>query len=426
MRIRNGLVALCRIALALVFIFSGFVKAVDPWGTAIKLGEYFHAFGMDALSGGRYAFSILLSSAEMLLGFCLLFRFGIVRRRLPGLMLIVVGFFTLLTLVLALWNPVSDCGCFGDAVKLTNWQTFYKNLILLFLAVVVWFGSYRKKECWDWNPDVPEHDSGHLIEWSLGLLFLLFSLGVGLYSLRHLPLIDFLPFKAGVNLAVQGNKSGTDLVTTLIYKDKTTGQNHEFSLSDTTWYDSTRWEFVDTRFVERAEPSGGEADPALAEFSIFNAQGDRTAELLARPQEWLLVTLTDPAELSGACRDKLADAADYALARGVLMIGVTPVALADSVLSLGARHIPLYNIDGTTLKSLIRAHQGLVVIKEGTILAKWNCRDIPDLNGENAEQSILSLVAAHAVQVNISWLLGVCGVVLVLLYAVYFIHRRHV
>ena len=168
------MVALCRIALALVFIFSGFVKAVDPWGTAIKLGEYFHAFGMDALSGGRYAFSILLSSAEMLLGFCLLFRFGFVRRRLPGLMLIVVGFFTLLTLVLALWNPVSDCGCFGDAVKLTNWQTFYKNLILLLLAVVVWFGSYRKKECWDWNPDVPEHDSGHLIEWSLGLLFLLF------------------------------------------------------------------------------------------------------------------------------------------------------------------------------------------------------------------------------------------------------------
>ena len=274
--------ALCRIALALVFIFSGFVKAVDPWGTAIKLGEYFHAFGMDALSGGRYAFSILLSSAEMLLGFCLLFRFGFVRRRLPGLMLIVVGFFTLLTLVLALWNPVSDCGCFGDAVKLTNWQTFYKNLILLLLAIVVWFGSYRKKECWDWNPDVPEHDSGHLIEWSLGLLFLLFSLGVGLYSLRHLPLIDFLPFKAGVNLAVQGNKSGTDLVTTLIYKDKTTGQNHEFLLSDTTWYDSTRWEFVDTRFVERAEPSGGETDPALAEFSIFNAQGDRTAELLAR------------------------------------------------------------------------------------------------------------------------------------------------
>lgn len=419
--------ALCRIALALVFIFSGFVKAVDPWGTAIKLGEYFHAFGMDALSGGRYAFSILLSSAEMLLGFCLLFRFGFVRRRLPGLMLIVVGFFTLLTLVLALWNPVSDCGCFGDAVKLTNWQTFYKNLILLLLAVVVWFGSYRKKECWDWNPDVPEHDSGHLIEWSLGLLFLLFSLGVGLYSLRHLPLIDFLPFKAGVNLAVQGNKSGTDLVTTLIYKDKTTGQNHRVFAER---YDLVRFDALGVRRYAlcrtcRTFRRGNRS--CAGRILDFQCAGRPVRpNCLARPQEWLLVTLTDPAELSGSCRDKLADAADYALARGVLMIGVTPVALADSVLSLGARHIPLYNIDGTTLKSLIRAHQGLVVIKEGTILAKWNCRDIPDLNGENAEQSILSLVAAHAVQVNISWLLGVCGVVLVLLYAVYFIHRRHV
>ena len=146
MRIRNGLVALCRIALALVFIFSGFVKAVDPWGTAIKLGEYFHAFGMDALSGAAMPFrscshllkccwvSACFSGSVSSAGDC------------RGLMLIVVGFFTLLTLVLALWNPVSDCGCFGDAVKLTNWQTFYKNLILLLLAVVVWFGSYRKKK----------------------------------------------------------------------------------------------------------------------------------------------------------------------------------------------------------------------------------------------------------------------------------------
>lgn len=426
MRIRNGLVALCRIALALVFIFSGFVKAVDPWGTAIKLGEYFHAFGMDALSGGRYAFSILLSSAEMLLGFCLLFRFGFVRRRLPGLMLIVVGFFTLLTLVLALWNPVSDCGCFGDAVKLTNWQTFYKNLILLLLAVVVWFGSYRKKECWDWNPDVPEHDSGHLIEWSLGLLFLLFSLGVGLYSLRHLPLIDFLPFKAGVNLAVQGNKSGTDLVTTLIYKDKTTGQNHEFSLSDTTWYDSTRWEFVDTRFVERAEPSGGETDPALAEFSIFNAQGDRTAELLARPQEWLLVTLTDPggtvrvmprqARGRGRLRPGPGSADDRRYAGCTCRFGI--VARCPAYSAVQYRRYDAQVADPRAPGA--RRDQG------GNDPCQMERRDIPDLNGENAEQSILSLVAAHAVQVNISWLLGVCGVVLVLLYAVYFIHRRHV
>ena len=88
--------------------------------------------------------------------------------------------------------------------------------------------------------------------------------------------------------------------------------------------------------------------------------------------------------------------------------------------------VKIKNQAESLLREAFPGAEVLVVIKEGTILAKWNCRDIPDLNGENAEQSILSLVAAHAVQVNISWLLGVCGVVLVLLYAVYFIHRRHV
>ncbi len=424
MQIKSGLVGLCRIVLALVFIFSGFVKAVDPWGTAIKLDEYFHAFGMGSLSGCRYFFSILLSSVEMLLGFCLLFRLGFTRRRLPGLILIVVGFFTLLTFVLALWNPIPDCGCFGDAVKLTNWQTFCKNLILLLLAVVIWFGSYRKKECWDWIPGIASHKSSHLTEWCLGMLFLVFSLGVGVYSLSHLPLIDFLPFKVGVSLTERGNESSTDLVTTLIYKDKFTGEEHEFSLSDTIWYDSTRWEFVETRFTERPRLANITADPALAEFSIFDTRGDRTAELLAGSQELLLVTLTDPGRLSGRCREKLEKLVDYAEKKELTIVGVTPVSLADSVLSLGVSTIPLYNIDGTLLKTLIRAHQGVVVIKEGTILAKWNCRDIPDLRGESAERSLLSLVAVRATRVNISWMLGVCGSVLVVLYVLYFTRRR--
>ena len=116
MRGKNGFVALCRVILALVFIFSGFVKAVDPWGTAIKLSEYFHAFGLGALQGMAMFFSILLSSVEMLLGFCTLFRLGFAKRRTPTIMLIVMAFFTLLTLILAIWNPVSDCGCFGVAV----------------------------------------------------------------------------------------------------------------------------------------------------------------------------------------------------------------------------------------------------------------------------------------------------------------------
>ncbi|MFQ8804056.1 MAG: hypothetical protein ACLR8Y_01645 [Alistipes indistinctus] len=120
------------------------------------------------------------------------------------------------------------------------------------------------------------------------------------------------------------------------------------------------------------------------------------------------------------------DAADYALARGVLMIGVAPVALADSVLSLGARHIPLRTIS-TVRRSVADPHAPGARRDQGEERScQMELPGHPRSERENAEQSILSLVAAHAVQVNISWLLGVCGVVLVLLYAVYFIHRRHV
>lgn len=341
-------------------------------------------------------------------------------------MLIVVGFFTLLTLVLALWNPVSDCGCFGDAVKLTNWQTFYKNLILLLLAVVVWFGSYRKKECWDWNPDVPEHDSGHLIEWSLGLLFLLFSLGVGLYSLRHLPLIDFLPFKAGVNLAVQGNKSGTDLVTTLIYKDKTTGQNHRVFAER---YDLVRFDALGVRryalcrtcrtfrrgnrscagrildFQCAGRPYGRTACPAAGVAARDADRSGGTVRVMPRQ-----------ARGRGRLRPGPGSADDRRYAGCTCRFGI--VARCPAYSAVQYRRYDAQVADPRAPGA--RRDQG------GNDPCQMELPGHPDLNGENAEQSILSLVAAHAVQVNISWLLGVCGVVLVLLYVVYFIHRRHV
>ncbi len=423
MKVKNGFVALCRVVLALVFIFSGFVKAVDPWGTAIKLSEYFHAFGLGALQGSAFFFSILLSSVEMLLGFCMLFRLGFAKRRTPTFMLIVMAFFTLLTLILAIWNPVSDCGCFGDVVTLTNWQTFFKNWVLLGLAVVVWLGNRPQQPRWsalEYTTGVGHH--GHGLEWSLGFMFLLFSVGVGLYSLRHLPVIDFLPFQAGTDLTARSDTSEVNLVTTLVYKDKTTGENHEFSLSDTAWYDTTRWEFVDTRFTEHKNPHAGTIDPLLAEFSIFDAEGDHTDQLLSAASEWLLVTVTDPQQVPETCRMRLALTAKYAQDRGIPIIGVTSAPLTDSTLKVGLQHIPLYNMDGTTLKSLIRARQGLIAIKDGVILSKWNCRDIPDFTHSD---SILSYVVAQSSRMNVRWLIGVCGAALILLYIGYFLYRRH-
>lgn len=278
MKKHTFLTGLLRWIVAGVFIFSGFVKAVDPWGTAIKFGEYFNAFGMGWLSGAEYAFSILLSASEMLLGLCLLFR--IREKSVTTLLTILLGFFTLLTFVLALWNPVADCGCFGDFVKLTNWQTFFKNVILLLFTVVLWRTA--------WKQPFRQHNRyASTVEWSMIFFFGLLSSGIGLYSLRHLPPIDFLPFRIGVNIPSQMEGYGNDTQTTLIYKDRTTGQQREFDLADTTWYDTLRWEYVDTRIVENNRKRRSE----IQDFSVFNADENYAPTLLASTREVFLIAL---------------------------------------------------------------------------------------------------------------------------------------
>ncbi len=407
-----------RLLLALVFIFSGFVKGVDPWGTAIKLGEYFQAFGLTFLSEGSYIFSILLSTAEMMLGFCLLFRLG--GRWTSRLILWVMIFFTALTLLLAIWNPVSDCGCFGDAVKLTNWQTFYKNLVLLLFAVVTVRADRPSQDAWC-APAQPENNQ--ILSFALGFCFLLFSLGVGLYSLRHLPIIDFLPYKVGVKLSAEAPAAMAPREAILIYRDRTNGQLQEFSLQDTTWQDSTRWEFVDTRFVE-APLAVETPQTETVDFSVFDDQGDVAAGWLASKDPWFLITLSDLSPVEGKCQQRYADLLAYAHAQSIPVYAATAVALPeDKVWRVGQEQVPLFNIDGTMLKTLIRAHRGLVLFQDGTLLAKWNCRDIPHFSEQYAGRGVLSLLAEAPVKARQSWLLGVIGGILVVLYVIWWRYR---
>lgn len=132
---------LCRIIVGIVFIYSGFVKGIDPLGSDYKFTDYFNAFGMGWMNATTLFFSFALSLAEFLIGIALLFNLWVSRMAWGSLLF--MAFFTPLTLVLALTNPVSDCGCFGDAMILTNWQTFWKNIILLLLAIMIFV--YRKE-----------------------------------------------------------------------------------------------------------------------------------------------------------------------------------------------------------------------------------------------------------------------------------------
>jgi len=357
----------CRIVLGATFLFSGFVKVIDPWGTAIKVQEYLSIYGMEWLGGLRFGFSIWLCGAELMMGLMLLFK---VRIRLISIFALAsMIFFTLLTFLSATWLPVEDCGCFGDAVKLTPWQTFGKNAVLLPLSVVVWL-HYRRDRIFAFTKR----------EAACTVLFFTLAMGLGVYCYLHLPPIDFRPFKVGVNLyeAMNAYSSEPEAMTgktVLVYRDRRTGRLREFSLDDTEWQDAERWEWVDTRTEGIAEPK---VDPTLSEFSLRDAEGDATEWLLTRPGRVYMLCVTDSEGLDAACERRFGRVIGRAAAEGALAVCLTPERLHGVTYRsfAGSAAVRCYNIDATTLKTMLRAFNGMVVLDDGVIARKSNCRDI--------------------------------------------------
>lgn len=353
----------CRIVLAVTFILSGFTKTVDPWGTALKVSEYLTIYGWDELQPAAMAFSIWLCGAELMMGCMLLFK---VRIRMVsifalGSMLI----FTVITFLSATVLPVEDCGCFGEAIKLTPWQTFTKNLISLPMAVVVW---------WRYRPD--RIFSFKRLELILMCLFFVGSMSLGYYCYRHLPLVDFLPYKVGVNIheamVEQAAAPDEESETVLVYRNRKSGKLREFSLEDAEWQDDEKWEWVDTR-----TESGERVVRALiSEFSLHNAGGDMTEWILTLKGRIYMLCVTDPNAIPTACSSRLINLCYAAQQRGDYVICVTPDPLYEQVnWSCGGLMIPCYNIDASTMKTMLRARDGVVVLEDGVITAKYNCLD---------------------------------------------------
>lgn len=242
-RVLKNITHVARMIMGLVFIISGFVKAIDPWGTSIKVDEYLRSYGWEELLPLSIAISIWLCGAELMMGLMLTFKVRIRFVSIGALFSMVI--FTIITLLGATVMPVEDCGCFGHAVSLSPWQSFFKNLLLLPMAVIIY---------WRYRPDkIFLFKRSELI---LAALFFSISMGLGFYCYRHLPLIDFLPYKVGANLPVlieEANKANradkVDVV--LVFKDKKRGDRYkEFKMEDTEWHNEDRYEWVETRTVE--------------------------------------------------------------------------------------------------------------------------------------------------------------------------------
>ncbi len=367
-RVFRNLAHVCRFILAATFIVSGFVKSVDPWGTALKVNEYLSIYGLEWLSPIAMIFSIWLCGAELMMGLMLTFK---VRIRLVSIFAVLsMTFFTILTFLSATWIPVEDCGCFGDALKLSPWATFFKNLALLPLAVVVW---------WRYRPD--RIFAFSRLEVALTLLFFSIGMGVGTYCYYHLPLIDFLPYRVGVNIREEMEQAARETHeedVVIVCRNKRTGRLREFELKDREWQNTKRWEWVDTRVEAEDSEEHVVVKPLVSEFSLRDGAGEDATALVTESKGRLyMICVTRFDKIESECAERLRKVVDRAEEEDAAVICVTPERMEHMYYSFaGSSEVQCCNIDATVLKTILRARTGLVVLDGGTIMAKYNCRDI--------------------------------------------------
>lgn len=351
------LIIIIRYFIAAVFLFSGFVKGVDPLGTAYKIEDYFIAYNMDWALPLSLIIAFGLIALELSLGLLLIFNLLPKFTRL--VLAVIMVFFTFVTLYDALYIPVPDCGCFGDALILTNWQTFYKNIVLDVLLIALFF--YRPGKI-----NLKKH-----LGWSLGIFiaFLSFSF----YNLQHLPLIDFRFWKVGTQV-FDTNQKPVELYLT--YQNKTTGEKQEFLSPNYPYQDSewlANWMFVSSR---EHNPNQNTAQSLM----IFDLEGnDASSEVLGFPGKFLLIISHNLDAVGQKKANKLKALIQVAEEEAIPIFLITS-SLESKINDFSNQNlidIPVFLSDDIDLKTIIRSNPGLILIENGKVLKKWAFADIP-------------------------------------------------
>lgn len=360
---------LCRIIVGIVFIYSGFVKGIDPLGSDYKFTDYFNAFGMGWMNATTLFFSFALSLVEFLIGIALLFNLWVSRMAWGSLLF--MAFFTPLTLVLALTNPVSDCGCFGDAMILTNWQTFWKNIILLLLAIMIFM--YRK----EYKSSLP----------LVGQFSFLALAGAGMlclsvYCYRHLPVLDFRPYAVGKNITegmrLPEGAEPDQYEVTLKYKNKQTGEVQSFTEENYPWQDTLNWEYESSseRLVKK-----GYITPIHDLVIEHPTLGNITEEILEDDNHTILAVAYNLTQSDVQYQPAINRLAEYAQEKGIRFYGLTSSSERDIETYKKRYHVPyeFCTADEIQLKTMIRSNPGVIILREGTILDKWAGKDVPNV-----------------------------------------------
>ena len=352
--------SISRIIIGLVFVFSGLVKAIDPLGSAYKFHDYFQAFNLGFLNKLSLTLAIILCTAEFISGFSVLTGLRLKSGILGVSILLII--FTPVTFILALTNPVSDCGCFGDAIHLTNWQTFGKNIVLLALLIVIYTGKNQIERIFSKTTD-------WIIIFSVIVLFTGFSL----VNLKYLPAIDFLPYKKGVKIAdkmVIPDGVATDEYSTTFTYEKD-GKKKDFNLNNYPANDSS-WKFIEQKsiLVKRGYK------PPIHDFIITSANGeDITQSILNHPGYSVLMISKKLSEAKKTTLTEGFKLGNYCMANGIDFYILTSSG-SDEVKSF-QNGLTFCSADETTLKTMVRANPGYILLKNGTIVGKWSWANIP-------------------------------------------------
>lgn len=436
------LIRICRILVGATFIISGLIKANDPVGFSIKLGEYFEesALGLPWLEPYALGLAMLACLAEVVLGFAVLV--GGRMKLATWALLLLTLFFGWLTAYTATCDPlakyevtvngvtelrsvtcVTDCGCFGDAMKgslgrsLTPWESFTKDIILLVFVLPIFFlrkriGFNNLKEdkillpsglllvafyCWVfswWFPLlftalvfagyllIKYFLSGTRAEWTTAAWVGLATVALMLHTWVHLPLKDYRPYAIGKSIPQQMAEAKPPVnITYVTYRNKTTGEETEYSTSGAYPWDDPNYEFVDesTRVVE-IEPG---IESQVQDFALFNQDGDNlTEEILNEPQPVLLVVATNINETSTRCQPAINTLAQAAQDQGWVVYGLTSSShdQTEQFRHEQQNMFEYLSCDEVTLKTVIRSNPGVVLMQQGTIRGKWACNDVPSFD----------------------------------------------
>lgn len=346
---------LCRVLVGALFIFSSFTKGVDPLGTKYKILDYLAVYNLQWFNDIAMLISMGLILAEFIVGICLLTNI-FPRLAVLGATILML-FFTTTTLFDAVYNLVPDCGCFGTAVKMTNWQTFYKNLVIDSILLALIFNNKQLKNRLTWRGQF-------VIGCLYAFIFLLFEI----YNYRHLPVVDFMNWKVGRQMKVENEEPAKIYLT---FRNIVTGETQEYLSPDYPWNDSvwsSQWEFVDQRMEGGNDYLG---------FSALDADGNDVTDMILETENLLMFTSHDLTKVTEEEWEEVKTITEAADAKGYYVVW-TVANSPEYVAELQEMYDFLYEVyfgDELEIKTIVRFNPGLIWLDNGLVVDKWSAID---------------------------------------------------